>query len=84
MPSHRLVIAVVLGVLLALSFKLPVRSATPKSNADVTVYVTTKGKKYHISSCRYLRKSATPLKLRDAVKAGYSPCSVCKPPVLEQ
>lgn len=84
MPKHRLVSAIVLGVLLALSFKLSAQSATPKSNGDVTVYVTTSGKKYHTSSCRYLRRSATAMKLRDAVKAGYSPCSVCKPPTLKE
>ncbi len=84
MPSHRMVVSIVLAVLLALPFNLSGQSTAPKSNGDVTVYVTASGKKYHTSSCRYVRKSATAMKLRDAVKGGYSPCSVCKPPTLKE
>ncbi len=47
--------------------------------ADVTVYVTRTGRKYHRGSCRYLRKSRIPMKLSEA-KARYGPCSVCGPP----
>lgn len=49
---------------------------------DQTVYVTRTGKKYHRGSCRYLRKSKIPMKLQDAVAAGYTPCKVCVPPRL--
>jgi hypothetical protein len=74
----------VVGVLLILSIRLSAQSAAPQSKAGVTVYVTATGKKYHTASCRYIRKGATPMKLEDAVKIGYSPCSVCKPPTLEK
>jgi hypothetical protein len=84
MLNHRVLSAIVLAVLLAFPFELPARSAVLQSNSEVTVYVTTTGRKYHTASCRYLRKSATPMKLKDAVKAGYSPCSVCKPPTLKE
>lgn len=50
-----------------------------KATSDVTVYVTKTGKKYHRSGCRYLRRSAIPMKL-SAAKGRYGPCSVCKPP----
>lgn len=46
-----------------------------------TVYVTKTGKKYHRAGCRSLSKSAIPMKLKDVASA-YTPCSVCKPPVL--
>jgi micrococcal nuclease len=54
-----------------------VKTAGPDD--DVTVYVTRTGTKYHRWGCRYLRKSAIPMKLSEARKI-YSPCSVCKPP----
>ena len=84
MLNRRYVSVIVIGVLLIWLFCLSAQSATPQSNAGVTVYVTAKGRKYHTASCRYIRKGAKPMKLKDAVKAGYSPCSVCKPPTLEK
>ncbi|MDR3231559.1 MAG: hypothetical protein LBT65_08960 [Synergistaceae bacterium] len=47
--------------------------------ADVTVYITNSGKKYHVDGCRYL-KSKTPVSLADAKAQGYEACSVCSPP----
>jgi micrococcal nuclease len=47
-----------------------------------TVYVTNSGEKYHREDCRSLRRSKIALPLADAVKSGYEPCSICKPPVL--
>ena len=53
---------------------------TPKPEpAAITVYVTRTGKKYHRGSCRYLRRSRIPMKLK-AAKLRYGPCSVCLPP----
>ena len=46
---------------------------------EQTVYVTRTGEKYHLGSCRYLRKSKIAMKLSEA-KASYSACSVCDPP----
>lgn len=43
-----------------------------------TVYVTSSGKKYHKSSCRYVKgKSATSYSIDEAKKKGYTACSVC-------
>lgn len=52
----------------------------PAPQASVTVFVTRTGKKYHRAGCRYLRSSQRAINLDDAIRAGYTPCSVCKPP----
>ena len=54
-------------------------TSQPKSEQDVTVYITRTGKKYHRAGCRYLSKSKIPISLREA-KSRYGPCSVCGPP----
>lgn len=46
---------------------------------DKTVFVTKSGSKYHNEGCRYLSASSIPVKLSDALKQGYTACSVCKP-----
>lgn len=48
----------------------------------ITVYITKTGSKYHRAGCRYLSKSCIPISLEEAVRRGYTPCSVCRPPVL--
>ena len=50
-----------------------------KKTKEVTVYITRTGKKYHQGNCRYLRKSAIPMSLKQA-RQYYGPCSVCRPP----
>jgi len=45
------------------------------------VYVTTTSGRYHRDWCRYLKQSAIPMSLEEAKAKGYSPCSVCKPPL---
>jgi ketosteroid isomerase-like protein len=62
---------------------LPAKAAA-QTNAEQTVYVTRTGKKYHTVGCRYLKSSQIPMKLKDAVNAGYTPCSVCRPPTLKE
>jgi hypothetical protein len=47
------------------------------------VYVTRTGSKYHKAGCRYLSKSAIPMKLKEAA-ARYGPCGVCNPPRLNR
>ena len=51
----------------------------PQPTAEVTVYITRTGKKYHRGSCSFLRKSKIPMKLSEA-KVSYGPCSRCRPP----
>jgi len=48
-----------------------------------TVYITRTGKKYHSDNCSHLSKSKIPVYLKEAIQRGYSPCSVCSPPVLD-
>lgn len=52
----------------------------PAPKAEVTVYVTRTGSKYHRGSCYHLRRSMIPMSLTEAARL-YSPCSVCRPPV---
>ena len=64
----------------------PIRSLQPAAQVSqdpqsVTVYITKTGKKYHRDGCRYLRQSRIPVTLKDAKANGYTPCSVCRPPV---
>jgi competence protein ComEC len=46
-----------------------------------TVYVTKTGAKYHKDGCKHLSKSKIPIDLDEAIASGYTPCSVCNPPV---
>lgn len=46
---------------------------------DPTVYVTKTGSEYHTAGCSFLKRSATPMKLSEAIKQ-YSPCNRCNPP----
>jgi len=55
----------------------------PKANGNTIVHKTTYGHKYHRVGCRYLSKSDYEIKLSDAVAEGLTPCSVCKPPILD-
>ena len=63
-------------LLVCLLLILPV-SATV--SGDTVVYVTLYGKKYHRGSCSYLRQSKIEMTIENAVKAGYTPCSRCRP-----
>jgi hypothetical protein len=51
----------------------------PKS---ITVYVTKSGERYHRDGCQYLRQSKIAVSLAEAVSKGFTPCRVCKPPVI--
>lgn len=51
--------------------------------ANITVYITRTGKKYHFEPCRYLSKSKRPISLKVAIQWGYTPCSICRPPYIE-
>jgi competence protein ComEC len=62
---------------------LPALPPTTQQAVDpqtVTVYVTKTGKKYHRDGCQYLSHSKIKITLKDAKAAGYTPCSVCRPP----
>lgn len=53
------------------------------SNANMTVYITKSGEKYHLAGCRYLSKSCIKTTLKEAVNKGFDHCSVCNPPTLK-
>lgn len=46
---------------------------------EQVVYVTKTGKKYHKSSCHYLKKSKIKTTKSKAKESGYTACKVCKP-----
>jgi len=58
-------------------------AATTPDTGEQIVYVTRTGSKYHKAGCRYLSKSAIPMKLKEAA-ARYGPCGVCNPPRLNR
>jgi hypothetical protein len=65
-----------LATLLLLASVMAVQAVPSK---DVQVYVTNTGKKFHISSCRYLSKSKIAISKTKAIKQGYTACKICKP-----
>lgn len=53
----------------------------PPLEANVMVYVTRSGTRYHRADCQHIRGgNATAMKLADAKAKGLTPCSRCKPP----
>lgn len=57
----------------------PVNSSPEPVKTGATVYVTSSGKKYHLSGCRYIKNKTNikSLSQSEAQYLGYSPCSVC-------
>jgi hypothetical protein len=82
----RLVLIALLALSPALATARGVVTSVPRPQAtgEETVYITRTGNKYHLENCRTLRKTKIPVKLKDAVKAGYEPCKICHPPTLPQ
>ncbi len=52
-------------------------------NSNELVYVTETGSRYHTFNCQHLSTSKISIRLADAVKK-YQPCSMCKPPILQE
>ena len=52
-------------------------------NADLIVYKTKTGSKYHLGGCSSLSRSKTAITLEEAVISGLSPCLKCSPPTLD-
>ncbi|MDR0589647.1 MAG: thermonuclease family protein, partial [Spirochaetaceae bacterium] len=67
---------------LALFFFLSVLTVCRGADEDTPVYVTNTGRRYHRENCASLRRSRIPISLGEAVRSGYGPCSICKPPGL--
>ena len=57
----------------------PSPSAQPIENITDIYYITKTGTKYHTSDCQYIKNkdNIKSIKLQDAIKHGYEPCSVC-------
>jgi competence protein ComEC len=67
--------------LVASSAPPPITALTQKQKArlEQIVYITRTGERYHSGSCQHLRRSKIPIKLKDAIEQGYTPCRVCRP-----
>jgi len=59
------------------------KEQTSIRKANSIVYITAKGKKYHLPDCRYIRdrKDVKKITLKDAIVQGYEPCEVCRPDI---
>jgi len=57
----------------------PTVKEEPK-DADITVYITKTGTKYHRADCEWVARSKIPISLKDAKSKGYEPCGACDPP----
>jgi competence protein ComEC len=68
------------AAVLILSLGLLTTTLAAKSDSQVTVYITKTGEKYHMGSCRYLKKSKIAVTLKEVKEQGYDACSVCDPP----
>lgn len=52
----------------------------PITDNVAEVYITNTGSKYHLETCRTLKKSKIPISLNSAKSQGYTPCKICNPP----
>ena len=82
----RLLVRLLVALALLANFAAPpvhlsaAQAAARQDPAQITVYVTRTGQKYHRDGCRYLSRSKIAMSLKEAAKR-FTPCSVCRPPV---
>ncbi|GIV20060.1 MAG: hypothetical protein KatS3mg023_1811 [Armatimonadota bacterium] len=57
----------------------PSQQQTTIDPLERIVYITRTGERYHVAGCRYLARSMIPIKLKDALALGYTPCKICNP-----
>ena len=50
------------------------------ADTGTAIFVTATGGSYHLAGCRFLSQSRIEITGADAVRGGYTPCSVCRPP----
>lgn len=64
----------------AASSKAAVSKPSTNNNQGITVYIADTGTKYHLSTCRTLKKSKHAISLAEAKAKGYTACGICHPP----
>jgi hypothetical protein len=64
------------------ALSVPSSKAIPTNNADIIVYGTKTGSRYHRAGCSSLARSSIPMSIKAAKAKGLGPCSLCKPPLL--
>ena len=77
MKKKRLCLFLVIVVFITL-----LSSVVYAESGDYIVYITKSGTKYHRGTCSYL-KSKYEITLGEATSLGYTPCSRCNPPRLD-
>lgn len=81
MRRFKLANLILIGLLM-LAPALAVAQSTKQATGEEIVYITKTGKKYHRKNCSTLHGTKIPIKVKDAVKNGYTPCKICHPPTL--
>lgn len=77
-PAFLRTLGIFLAIVVALGTLVePVWSIQPQPD---TVYITRTGIRYHRDGCRSLRRSRIPVSLQEAIRRGYTPCRICRPP----
>ena len=60
------------------------RSPAPQEKvvAEVMVFVSSNGQKYHTEDCKMVVNAKTPIKLEATINR-YEPCKICNPPTVK-
>jgi len=62
----------------------PDKKKVDKDSSEIYVYIKEGGKRYHKKNCSLVKTGKTRVTLTEALKRGYTPCKICKPPVAEE
>jgi micrococcal nuclease len=81
-PRLFIIPAIILAAAVILVVDRTVYAENAVSEEETAVYVTNSGSRYHREDCGSLSRSSIAVTLADAVRSGYEPCSICRPPVL--
>ena len=58
-----------------------IEKAAQQQDENLTIYITSSGKKYHLKDCQYIsnKKNIIHMPLNEAKKIGMRPCKICNP-----
>lgn len=64
----------------AYDYRASYTSIEKEGPAEITVYITKSGRKYHTADCSYVSSGKTVIILKEADARRLTPCTVCNPP----
>jgi len=70
-------------ILIVVSLLILVAIAAFAASADTIVYITKTGTMYHSANCNSLRQSKIQTTLGAAISKGFTRCTRCNPPILD-